>query len=104
MIDEKLIRESDTKRYLREQCFSRLGVKPRPLMPQGLNGIPDRIVPYRGVHLVECKRPVNGKVSECQKALIKEFNAGEALIWVLHDHDSVDAFINYLIAIYGPRL
>lgn len=103
MKSEKDIIEADVKRYLRAECRIRLKVKPIPLASIGVNGVSDTVVPYCGAHMVECKRPVGGKLSPSQLNMVRDFNAANTLVWVIHDYDTVDAFINYLIAVYGSR-
>ncbi len=86
MQDEKAIEQ----RLVKE--VKKLGGLCLKWVSPSMTGVPDRIVIYKGLHLVELKDP-KGKLFKRQKVVIKKFEECGVSVKVLTSKEAVDEFI-----------
>ena len=88
-------REKDIEQYLVRKVKTLGGLCFKWVSP-GTNGVPDRIVIYKGnVLFVEMKRK-NGKPSPVQEVMAARLKEQGLRVWFLYSKKQVDTFIEWL--------
>lgn len=90
---DKPILEKYVEERLRKKCKE---IGAFCLKNTGMNGIPDRLIIYKGVHIfVELKRP-GGKPRPLQVAIMEKLRYAGATAIVIDTYEKVDKFIEDL--------
>jgi len=94
------VRESKIEKYLDKQIHDAGGITRKWISP-GRDGVPDRIVIYKGqVFFVEVKS-VDGVLSKNQKRELKRLSDHGAQVEVVYGNADVDSFVGLLKELSG---
>ena len=92
----KNVREHVVEKYLVD-CIEGIGGECLKLEVKGRRGWPDRLVIIQDkIFFVELKRPKGGRLSELQKLRKHRLAGLGAVVYVLKNHQQIDALIEEL--------